>query len=288
MVTNELKIKIVAAMKERRANFPSDAKFSVFLGVKPAQFSRVINGELDRVLSDANWISIARKLDVNMNETNRLVIAQTEVYKFITAQLNAIQTSSLSSMFCDLAGIGKTVAARDYARKNMNVVYVDCSQVKSRQKLVRFIAKEFGVNFTGRYADVYEDLVYYVRTISTPLIILDEAGDLDYSAVLELKALWNATEGACAWYMIGADGFKAKFESNLARKKIGYAELFRRFGNRYQKITPDGREEMKSFDMQQIAQVAKANGITDVQKIYAKTGGSLTRLAIEITKIKAA
>ncbi len=28
----------------------------------------------------------------------------------------------------------------------------------------------------GRYSDVYEDLVAYLRTIDTPLVILDEPG----------------------------------------------------------------------------------------------------------------
>lgn len=37
----------------------------------------------------------------------------------------------------------------------------------------------------GRYGDVYEDLVAYLRTIDTPLIVLDEAGDLQY------EAFWN-------------------------------------------------------------------------------------------------
>ena len=28
--------------------------------------------------------------------------------------------------------------------------------------------------FEGKYSDVYEDLVYYLRSMETPLIILDE------------------------------------------------------------------------------------------------------------------
>lgn len=105
-----------------------------------------------------------------------------------------------------MPNIGKTFTAKAYVKQHKHAVYVDCSQVKTKLKLIRYIAKEFGVTSNGRYSDVYEDLVAYLRTIDTPLVILDEAGDLQYEAFLELKALWNATERCCAWYMMGADG----------------------------------------------------------------------------------
>ena len=61
--------------------------------------------------------------------------------------------------------------------------------MKTKLKLIRYIAKEFGVTSNGRYSDVYEDLVAYLRTIDTPLVILNEAGDLQYEAFLESSAL---------------------------------------------------------------------------------------------------
>jgi len=52
-------------------------------------------------------------------------------------------------------------------------VYIDCSQVKTKLKLVRRIATEFGVDSKGRYSDMYDNLVYYLRSIDKPLIVLD-------------------------------------------------------------------------------------------------------------------
>ncbi|NJM14008.1 MAG: hypothetical protein HC896_00245 [Bacteroidales bacterium] len=88
--------------------------------------------------------------------------------------------------------------------------------------------------------------------------------------------------------MMGADGLKAKIDRNLGLKKVGYAELYRRYGSRYQRVSPDGKESREEFSKQQIALIAKANGIADVQRIYAKTQGSLTRLMTEIKKLKKA
>lgn len=288
MITTEIKTKIVEAINHRRGNYGSDNKMSIALGINNAQLSRIRRGDIENVLSDANWVSIARKLDVNLGESVELVTAETPVYSFIINQLKACQGYSLSGLLCDKADIGKTYAAKCYIKTAKNAVYIDCSQVKSKQRLVRGIAKEFGVGSIGKYTDVYQDLAFYLGSIPNPLIILDEAGDLDYAAFLELKALWNATEGRCGWYMMGADGLKHKIEANLGRQKVGYQELFSRYGSRFQKVTPDGKEAMEKFTQEQIALIGKANNMQDIKSLYVKTQGSLRRIRIEIMKIRKA
>jgi hypothetical protein len=155
-------------------------------------------------------------------------------------------------------------------------------------KLIRKIAGEFGVDSKGRYADVYEDLVYYLRSIQTPMIILDEAGDLQYEAFLELKALWNATERCCAWYMMGADGLKEKIKRSIECKKVGYTEMLSRYGDRFSKVTPDDGKERERFLMEQARVVAKLNAPegTDIPTLVRKTAGGLRRVYTEIEKLK--
>ena len=187
MITTDIKNKILAAIKANRANYPSDAKHAASLGITTSVYSAIKNGQTDRVLSDANWISIARKLGVSLRGEIEWKVAKTPTYQFITAQLEACQSSGISAILCDLPNIGKTFTARHYVKTHPNAIYIDCSQVKTKLKLVRKIAAEFGVDSKGRYADVYEDLVFYLRSIDSPIIILDEAGDLQYEAFLELK-----------------------------------------------------------------------------------------------------
>jgi len=285
MITTDLKKRILNELLANRNNYTSDSKHARVLGINSAQYSRIKKGELDKVISDSNWVSLARILSVKLNDTRSWTTVKTETFLFITTQLYACQTRSLSAILCDIAGIGKTHTAKYYVKQHKNAVYIDCSQVKSKQKLIRKIAREFGVGHTGRYADVYEDLVFYIRTITTPLVILDEAGDLDYSAFLELKALWNATEYACAWYMMGADGLKQKIQRQKDLKKVGYTEIFDRYGNNYNKITPDGNDALTEFNQQQVALVAQANkSNVSAVKMYAKTKGSLRKVRTEIEK----
>jgi hypothetical protein len=282
--------KILKAIETNRTNYPSDAKHAASLGISTSVYSAIRNGKTDRMMSEANWITVARKLNVSLRGEMEWKAARTATFEFITAQLEVCQQSGLSAIMCDLPNIGKTFTARFYVAGHANAVYIDCSQVKTKLKLIRKIANEFGVNSRGYYSDVYEDLVYYLRSIETPLIILDEAGDLTYEAFLELKALWNATERCCAWYMMGADGLKAKINRSVECKKVGYAEMFSRYGDRYSKVTPDDGKERQLFLMKQASIVAKANAPagTDINSLVRKTAGGLRRVYTEIEKLKSA
>ncbi len=288
MITEAHKQKIMEAISANRENYPSDAKHAASLGITTSVYSAVKNGQTDKVLSDANWISIARRLGVNLRGGMEWKAAKTATFEYITSQLEIAQQSSISSILCDMPNIGKTFTARYYVYTHKNAVYIDCSQVKTKLKLVRRIATEFGVDSKGRYSDMYDDLVYYLRSIDKPLIILDEAGDLQYEAFLELKALWNATERSCAWYMMGADGLKEKINRSIECKKVGYTEMLSRYGDRYSKVTPDDGKEREAFLMTQARIVAKVNAPegTDIAQIVRKTRGGLRRVYTEIEKLK--
>ena len=288
MITEESKKRISEAISAHRSNYPSDAKHAASLGISSAIYSAVKNGQTERVLSEANWIAIARKLGVSLRGEIEWKPARTATFDFITSQLELCQAGCISAILCDLPNIGKTFTARHYVKSHKNAIYVDCSQVKSKQKLIRFIAKEYGVSSNGRYADVYDDLVYYLRSIENPLIVLDEAGDLQYEAFLELKALWNATERCCAWYMMGADGLKEKINRAVQCKKVGYTEMLSRFGDRYSKVTPDDGKERGQFLNEQARVVAKVNAPegSDISAIVRKSGGGLRRVYTEIEKLK--
>ena len=93
MITAEFKNKILNSLSERRKNFfGSDAKFAVSLGINHAQYSRIKNGELDGVLSDSNWINLARRCEVSLTNAPDWKTANTPVFQFITAQLEKCQT----------------------------------------------------------------------------------------------------------------------------------------------------------------------------------------------------
>lgn len=287
-VTKEIKQRIIAEIKVNRENYPSDNKHAAALGISASVYNALKKGITDKQVSDTNWICIARRLNVSLADEMEWKAAETPTYIFITEQLTMCQESGVSAILCDMANIGKTFTARTYVKSHRNAIYVDCSQVKSKIRLIRFIAREFGINTNGRYVDVYDDLVFYLKTLENPLIILDEAGDLQYEAFLELKALWNATERCCAWYMMGADGLKEKINRSIECKKVGYTEMLSRYGDKYSKVTPDDGKGREVFLKAQAAMVARLNAPaeTDIVTVVNRTGGSLRRVYTEIEKLR--
>lgn len=287
-ITDEIKSRIAAAIVADRENYPSDSKHAVSLGISASVYNSIKKGIWERQVSDANWVGMARRLGVVLRQEMAWSAAETPTWVFISEQLTVCQESGLSAILCDIPNIGKSFTARAYAKSHRNAVYIDCSQVKTKLKLVRKIAREFGVGSYGRYSDIYGDLVEYLRTIDTPLVILDEAGDLQYEAFLELKALWNATERCCGWYMMGADGLRAKIDRNVECLKVGYAEMLSRFGDTFSRVTPEDEKERQKFLKAQAAIVAKVNAPegTNIMQIVNASDGGLRRVYTEIEKIK--
>lgn len=286
MISNDIKTRIVLAISSNRQNYATDSKHAMALGISNSIYSEIKKGNTDQKLSDAKWMTIARRLGVSLEDGAAWKIVRTPTFDYISSQLELCRVKSLSGMFCDLPNIGKTFTARHHSQTHRNVVYVDCAQVKTKQRLIRYIAREFGLNSVSRYADVYDDLVYYLRTLDHPQIILDEVGDLVYEAFLEIKAAWNATEGCCSWYLMGADGFKAKLERGVEFKTVGFAEIRSRCGDKYNSITPPEGEERRKFLLSQAAMIAQANAPegTDYKQIARRSDGSLRRVYTLITK----
>ena len=285
-----MKERILSAVRENRANYASDARHAASLGIATSVYSDLKNGKTERVLSDANWLQLSRRLGVTLEEDQVWNVARTATFEYVTAQLGFCQETAFSSILVDVPNIGKTFSARHYAMSHRNVAYVDCSQVKLRGLLLRRLAREFGLSDKGHLTEVYADLTYYLRTSVKPLVVLDEAGDLTTAAFLELKALWNATEGSCGWYMMGADGLRAKIDRAISWRKVGYAEIFSRYGGRYGRATPESETERRQYLREEARTVALANvpNGTDVSMMVNKSmeGGGLRRIRIEVGKLK--
>ncbi|WP_346856542.1 ATP-binding protein [uncultured Draconibacterium sp.] len=284
MISNAIKLKITEALRHREEIEGNRIKLCSKLDLHPSALSRILSGDTEKVLSTGKWISLARYFNIPLENEVEFVTARTATFEHIWRQLEFAQEYSVSGMLCDRADIGKTHAAQVYARENKNVVYIDCGLVKTTQRFIRHIAKGFGLDHTGPFYSIREDLVYYIKTLHNPkpLIILDEFGDLPTSVYLEFKSLWNATDHYCGFYAMGADGLKNKIDKMIAKKIVGFAEIFSRMGNKFQRITPLANQDFKKFQNKQIAKIGRANGVENIQALHAKTDLSLRRIPIQL------
>ena len=258
-ITKEFKEKVVAELLEQRGNYDgSDSAFAKLHGISAAIYTRIKAGERDRLLADAKWLNLGRELGVSLRE-RKWQMARTEVFSIIEEEVLFCKGHSKSRIFADDCGIGKTYSARYLARTVKNCFYLDASQCKTKNEFIRALAKTVGVGDRGRIKDMKDDTKYYLRTLPAPVVIIDEAGDINYAAFLELKEFWNATDGCCGWYLMGADGLREKMERGIRNKKVGFAEMFSRHSERYSTAVPFERREKIEFYRKLITDVLSVN-----------------------------
>jgi hypothetical protein len=245
--TAEFKDKVVKALLEARPNFTgTDRQFAKKYGINPTVWSSLKKGTTAGQLSDNKWLEIGRLLNVS-NRASSWALARTSVFTKIEQDIEMCQKHAMSFMLVDEPEIGKSETAMYLARNMRNVFYVDCSQTKTRIMFIKALAQVLGADVRGTYAEQKASVKYILTTIDHPVVILDEAGDLDGNAFLEVKEFWNATQGVCGWYLMGADGLRTKLENGVAHKRVGYRELFSRFNGKYMRITPTDRGERQQF-----------------------------------------
>lgn len=281
MISTEFKKQVIDQLEAlEKASGQSAKRFAISIGINPSQWSRLKKGKIDNVISDSRLITIARENKLQIGNKKAWHTVKTPTFQYITSLLETCQQECISTLLVDYADIGKSHTAKHYAAHTPNAVYIDCAQVKTKQLLVREIARRFGSKHTGQYPDVYSDLVFYLNTLENALVIIDEAGDLKPDAFLELKALWNATEHNIGWFMMGADGLKAKIKRGINYQKVGYAEIFSRFQSSFKRVSPLGGDELEDFKYKQAVLVAKANAPkgSDLQKLLKASNNSLRNL----------
>lgn len=260
-VPNEYKQRVLNALFEARELFGNnDYNFATKFGINSSVYSQLKTAgkPIDNLIKDSQWINIGRKLNISLTQ-NSWKMARTEVFTQIEQEITFCKENSKAMIFVDDCEIGKTFTAQYLSKTLPNCFYVDCSQARSKHSLIRALGKCLGVD-GGSVVEIKERIKYTLSCgLPKPIVILDEAGDLDKSAFLEVKELWNGTTGTCGWYMMGADGLKARIERGIHYQQVGFREIFSRFSSNYSRVTPTNPEERKRFYKNLIQTVLKAN-----------------------------
>lgn len=207
------------------------------------------------------WVRFARVVGFSRHSDMEWATAETEVYTYINKQLGACQRESLTAILVDEAGIGKTWACKAYQKCNKAVFYIDGSVNGTKSSFIRALGRAVGVGDHGKVDDVLNDAIYALESMDRPLIILDEAGDLDNKTLLVLKRIYNALDTACGFYMVGADGLKHRLEGGIKNKKLGYVELFSRYDKEFKKVLPVLANDRHQILKEMASAIALANGI---------------------------
>lgn len=256
-ISAEFRDKIAQVLIDNKINFGgTDKAYSKQFGIHHTAYSGIVKGKREGLLSPGKWIEIARILQIEQNETNWKIV-KTEFYKEIEDVIHYCKNYKEKKMLVEKAGIGKTEAARNIVKTIKNAFYIDCSQAKKKIKFFRTLGKTIGVEYTGKYEDVKENIKYGLKYLETPVIVLDEFGDLEYATFLDIKELLNATD--CGWFAMGANGLRQKIDRGINNEKIGFEEVFDRFSGEISSILPTGKDDYKNYMQHLLTQIATVN-----------------------------
>jgi hypothetical protein len=216
-----------------------------------------------QLVGNAKWVKLARLVGFEKQDLLQWNTAETDLKITIDAQLQSCKNFSLSNILIDDSGMGKSYACREFSRINPNVFYIDCSNARTKNRFIRAISTVVGVDNNTRYDEMLADAIYALQLTDRPLLIFDEAGDLDDRAILEIKRMYNALEFRCAFYIVGSEALKEKLERGIANKKVGFTEIFSRLGKSFTKVLPTILEEKRDKIKKMAEQILRANGIQD-------------------------
>jgi hypothetical protein len=258
-LTEEFREKVVAGLLEQRNNYDgSDAAFARKYGINGTVYSRLKSGEREGLLQPGKWLSLGRELDVSVNERKWKAV-ETSVFLKIREQIMFCKSWSKSMIFVDNCGIGKTFTAKYLAKSERNVFYIDCTQCSKKHSFIRALAKVSGVDLRGTLEEMKSETKYILNILPSPVVVVDEAGALDKNALGLLQEYWNATEGRCGWYMMGANALRNRLATGISKDRDYYAELFSRFSEKFSSIVPREKNEKTDFYRRLITDVISAN-----------------------------
>ncbi|GAB6009609.1 AAA family ATPase [Dysgonomonas reticulitermitis] len=283
-ITNLFKDAVVKELLAQRDNFGgSDAQFARSMDINPSVFSRLQKGEREKLLSNSDWLRLGRELRVSLSDRKWNPV-ETDVFMQIREEVLFCKQHSKSRIFVDNCGIGKTFTLKYLSKTVKNCFYVDCTQCKTKNELIKALARAVGVELKGKIYEIKENTKYYLSLLDEPVVELDEAGALEKDALGLVQEYWNATEGFCGWYMVGANALRNKIAKGVSKDKDYFAELFSRFSENFSSIVPTEKYEKYSFYEKLIRDVLSAN-ITDkiqlntlVKKSLVDINGSISGL----------
>lgn len=274
----------------RASGFPSRSKYAVSVGITSTDFSNITTAawkKNDQLVSVQKWLRLAHALGYEFKRGKEWITASTATYRFITAQLKVCKSEGLCAILADHAAIGKTHTAREFCATQPNAFYVHGGNFPRKVAFIRALATSVGINpDKSTVEETLQDVITYLKSLDSPVIVVDEAGDLHNNTYLLLKRLYNELEFVVGIYLIGGPGLKKRIDAGIRVKTNGFEELFSRFGDKYSTAVPQDIKAAKDFLREEARLVATQNGFTDNEKLNKLLTGSpgLRRVRTEVIK----
>ena len=224
--------------------------------VSSAIISQVLNDNWENI-SDDMWRSIAAQTGF---EGRLWVTVETRGFKRMYSLLSDAQENSEVFAITGDAGCGKSEAITSYTKSNRHVYTLTCSEFWNRKFFLQVLLKTMGRDPSGfTVAEMMEDVIFFLKRDSRPLLILDEFDKLTDQVLYFFISIYNALEGRCGIVISSTGYLERRMTRGLRSSRKGYSEIYSRFGRRF--------IPMPAVNDSDVASVCLANGVTDQKDI---------------------
>ena len=273
------KLKVKEQLKQYCERIGSQNKAANTLsGVSSATITQVLN-EKWNLISEEMWQRIANQIGYKESEWQ---IATTGQFQDISAFLSECQTNALTMSLISPAGTGKTATCKQYQSEHRNVFYLECSEMWNKRNFLQELSRKVGIDINGMTNyDMINKVIDTLKTIESPLIILDEADKLKDNVLYFFITLYNGLTGSCGMVMIATNYLEKRLQNGVRLNKKGYNEIWSRVGRRCIPVM--------GVTAGDIAVICQSNGITDnkvIDKIIASSESDYRRVERQIHALK--
>lgn len=256
MITTKQKESISSALGAYVKRYPSQNKAANSLkNTSAGTISSILNGNWKNI-SDEMWINIQRQ--VSMAEGWH--ICDTAAYLSLMLYFEGAQNDANVMWVTGSAGIGKSTAAKEYAKTHQDVFLLTCSEDMTRADFVRELARVVGVNTQGmKVREILHGIIRELANKINPLLIFDEGDKLTDSVLYYYVSLYNALEDLCGMVFLSTDFIVKRINRGVQSCKKGYDELDSRICRRF--------IPLDRVNSNEVAAICKANGLVDEASI---------------------
>lgn len=226
------------------------------LGISPAHCKSIREGDFDKV-SDKLLRQLAIKLKLTM-EHEWQISKETKAFKFLNAVATDSQIRGLRQIVIGTWGSGKSSTLKEYSKATPNVFYIECESYFTKKVFLQELIDVMGVEDVGfTQAELIRKVIKALNKLDRPLLIIDEAGELEDPAFKQIKAISNKTTAGII--VAGTHSLQKRIEKRVRLQKETFGEFWDRFGQRFLEMPKPSKEDIIS--------VCHANGVTDPQEI---------------------
>ena len=221
-------------------------------GVSAATLSQMRNHKWE-LIADEMWRKVAKYVGVSASGWN---YAETRNSKDLLQFFTESQQHALVLAITGKAGAGKSETAKKYELDNKNAFLLSCNEYWDKRWFLRELLAKMGKDHAGlTLPEMMHKAVLMLKSLDTPIIILDEADKLADNVLLFFITLYNELENHCGIVLMATHFLEKRIRRGVAMEKKGYREIYSRVGLRF--------IELENTSYSDVEKICNVNGIED-------------------------